>query len=92
MKIEGNTIIFKFTPQNYLNESSGLKCNTVRRFSFYSEIKAFEVFYESWLANNDLIDYKIRIVESETGFFFDRTLTDITEYEGLFIFSWRHEQ
>ena len=91
MKIEGNTIIFKSTPDNYSKELRGVKCNTVRRFVFYSEIKSFELFYEAWLANNDLIDFKICIIDTHTRGQFFRTITDISEYDGMFIFSWRYE-
>lgn len=87
MKIEGNTIIFKSTPENYHKEYMGLKSCTIRRISLWSEMKNIEEF-----AENLPVGSKIRIVNTVTLNYFERTLTDISQFEGLWVFSWGTEQ
>lgn len=94
MKIEGNTVIFKSDPRHYYDECSGRKCNTVRRFSVWSEMKEFEKFRLDFDAEKP--NKKIRIINSmlKTPLqeSFTRTITDISQFEGYWIISWRHEQ
>jgi len=92
MKIEGDTITFKSTPDNYYNEFHGFKCNTVRRIKIPEEVKAFREFRRHLTVNS-----KVQIIETVPGDFkFIRTITNITRFEGcagddagIWIISWR---
>lgn len=94
IQIKGNTIIFKSVHENYYKERSGLKPNTIRRFDTSAELGLVELFYEEWWSN--AFPKKIQII----GLFrrdyqpvesFTRELTDITMFEGFWIFSWKPE-
>lgn len=89
MKIEGDRIIFKSSPNNYFKERDGQKCNTLRRFSGWEELRDFERF-------KDEVDFNepnktIRIYCDFEGWF-ERTITDITPFEGYYIISWKHKE
>ena len=73
------TIFFKSTPKFYELEESGLKCNTVREFN-YSDKMLFEDA-EPYLES-------ICITNSKTGEKFFKYLTNISEWNGIYIFSW----
>ena len=91
MRIDGDTIVVKSLATNFYREREGKKCNTVRQFRMWSEMKAFEEF---------LMDYdfarpnkKARILLSPDGVeSFERTITDICPFDGYWIISWRHEE
>ena len=90
MEIEGNTIIFKSTPENYYKEFHGFKPNTVRRITETKERARFHYF-----KRNLTPDSKIRITSTclaNKQFFFERYITDITKFEDLYIISWKHEE
>lgn len=88
MKIEGNTIIFRSAPQNYFKERENHKCNTVIRLTQWSEMKAFERFRDEF--NFNAPNKQIRIFCDGEGFF-ERTITDITPFECVYIISWMPE-
>lgn len=91
MRIENNTIIFKSTPENFYKEREGLKPCTIRRLSLWSEMQQFEHFYMSYLVKLHDNIYHIKIINSITHEEFTRTISDITEFEGLWVISWRHQ-
>ena len=73
------TIFFKSNPRFYDLEKSGLKCNTVRELN-WSDKMLFddaEPYIES-----------ICIINSKTGEKFYKALTNISEWSGIYIFSW----
>jgi len=76
MKIIGETIHFNSSPFFYKKELSGNKNNTIRRIPFCD-------FYE---LSKDILF--ICIHSSVHGYYFQRKLTDISYYDGNFIFSW----
>ena len=89
MKIENNTIIFKSAPEYYQKEKSGLKCNTVRQITKPDEYKAFHYFYRYF----DILHNKtIKIINSESGEYFTRRLSDINTFKEFYIFSWGHSK
>jgi hypothetical protein len=88
MKIEGNTIIFKSAPEYYYKEFQGWKPNTIRRFSSIDELNKFN-YFKNHLTNNSKI--RIEHTGNEKELNFTRYITDITQFEGYFIISWRHE-
>ena len=93
MKIEGNTIIFKSTPENYYNEFCGFKSNTVRRICIPEEVKEFIIFKRNLNVNSKVhITTKFNSGDSAE---FERYITDITWFEGynddgsgVWIISW----
>lgn len=89
MKIEGNTIIFKSTPENFYKEKEGIKPCTLRRITLWSEMKYFEMFYNR-VKNRLVEDKTAKIIIScpEKHDFFEAILTDISQFEGLWLFSW----
>lgn len=90
MKIENNIIILKSTPEYFYKEREGLKSCTIRRISLWSEMKEFEEFYKASRAM-PVGELKIKIINSITHEEFTRTISDISEFEGLWVFSWRDE-
>ena len=87
MKIQGSTIIFKSDSENYFKEFHGLKPCTIRRISLWSELKEFESFLNRYNSHDQL--YHIKIINSSTHEEFERIITDITEFEGLWVISWK---
>ena len=87
MKIINNTIIFKSDPVNFYKERESLKPCTIRRISLWSELKDFELFLSRYNLHDQL--YHIKIINSSTHEEFERIITDITEFEGLWIISWK---
>lgn len=75
MKIIGNTLHFKSNPCFYYKELSGLKKNTIRKSNIF-------------LPNEKPKNLKIAIHNSVSGEYFVRQLTDISFYDGWYIFSW----
>ena len=95
MKITETTIEFKSTPDKFYTERSGLKPNTIRRITMWSELKEFEAFYQRYLHNKTVVNpdlYRIKIINTLTKEEFIRVLTDITQFEDLFVFSWNGEE
>ena len=88
MKIEGNTIIFKSTPENFHKEKIGLKPYTARRISLWSELKDFERFFHAWIDKDSYLQQEIKIINTVSGDDFTRKITDITNFDGLWIFAW----
>jgi len=86
MRFEGNTIIFKSNPENFYKEREGLKPYTIRRISFWSELKEVEIFYNSFYKAQTLF---IEIINPITSESFKRIITDISMFEGLYIFAWK---
>jgi hypothetical protein len=93
MEIVNNKIIFKSDRDHYFKERDGLKCNTIRRFSSWQELKAMEEFTKSFKAGgpNKIIRIE-RWCKTEDDIdvfeYFDRIITDITPFEGWFDISW----
>jgi len=88
MKIEKNTIIFKSLPEFFHKEKNGLKCNTVRTIITVNEFKEFVSFKQEF---DKIPNKQIQIINAVTQESFTRRLTDISAFEGHFIFSWEHE-
>ena len=90
MEIEGNTIIFKSTPQNYYKEFHGFKPNTVRRFDDEIELAAF-LYFKNRLTECSKIKITTTFPIGDIAAQFERYITDITKFEDLYIISWKHE-
>jgi len=86
MRIVNDTIELKSTPENYFKERDNLKCNTVRRFDKWSEMREFEQFRMEF--DHKIRNKKIKIL-GYTFEEFERTITDITQFEGYWIISWQ---
>ena len=89
MKIIDNTIIFKSDSKMFSKEREGLKPCTIRRISLWSELKDFEQFLTHYNLHDQL--YHIKIINSSTHEEFERIITDITQFEGLWVISWRNQ-
>ena len=83
------TIHFKSWPANYEKEKDGRKPNTLRSANSWIEHGGPECIDKE--LNPSEYPEMIIIENSETGEFFTRMITDITEFEGWVIISWRHE-
>jgi len=88
MIIENNTIIFKSLPEFFHKEKKGLKCNTVRTIKDKYEFMELVNFIAEF---NLLPRTQIQIINAVTQESFTRRLTDISAFEGHFIFSWEHD-
>jgi hypothetical protein len=77
-------ITFKSIPANFKKEKSGQKPNTLRKD------EPGDPRFIRLRARLPGALY-IRIVNSETGESFTRSITDRTYWEGWWIISWRHE-
>ena len=88
MKIEGDTIVFKSTNDNFCKEKSGIKPYTIRRLSLWSEMMSFEQLYFSW-KYNIWQQPQIKIINTDRNEEFTKTISDISQFEGLWIISWR---
>jgi len=75
------SIAFKSTPSNFEKEKSGVKPNTFRKIK--GENGRFGLLRRGFVE-------RIRIVNSITGDYFERTITDYTEYDDWAIISWKH--
>jgi len=89
MIIRGNTIILKSAGSYFYKERDNQKCNTVRRFSQWEELKAFQEFkniFETKYSPQQIIR-----IDGGTEGFFEREITDISEFDGhgIYIISWR---
>ena len=82
-----NVIIdFKSIPELYEKENLGLKSNTVRRKDDENDLR-FQVL-DGWICAT-IKNLAIRIINSkDTTQFFERAVTDVTKWEGLYIISW----
>ena len=87
MIIRGNMIILQSAGSYYYKERDNQKCNTVRRFSKWEELKAFQEFKEVFETKYSPQQI-IRISGGPEGFF-EREITDISVFEGYYIISWR---
>jgi len=86
MKIINNTIYLKTVGINYFKERDNLKCNTMRRFDNWEELKAFQQFKDEF--ESKYLNEKTIHVSWDTEGFFERKITDISKYEGYYIISW----
>ena len=85
MRIDGNTIYFRSTPDNHEAEKNWTKSNTVR---------FVDIFENGLIKGVDLVH--ITIENTDTSETFTRMLTDYRQYNGsgverglvLYIFSW----
>ena len=104
MRIIDDTIEFKSTPENYFKERDNLKCNTVRRFDKWSEMREFSIFAYQFEHEVNGFGFKvakskkIKISCSGEGIdkgaikgatSFERIITDITQFESYWIISWQ---
>ncbi len=85
-RFQGDTIVFKSNGANYYKERDGHKCNTVRRFEDWHELKDFEAFRDEYNFNKPNKHIKIWF---DTEGYFTRLITDITKWEGYWIISWK---
>jgi hypothetical protein len=76
-------ISFKSVPENFVKERDGLKPNTVRVVA--TNDPRFE-------ALDQRTAKVIEIINTDTGEFFQRMITDISFWDGRFIISWEHAQ
>jgi hypothetical protein len=79
MKIQGNTIFFKSSPEFFNKEIKNIKNNTIRTLDASEEELLNKMIDEIEL---------IGITSTTTGFTFVRTLRDISFYSGIWIFTW----
>ena len=84
MKVKDNLIMFKSIPEMFEKEKDGRKPNTFRRPNNMHEIVQMDVFAREFQKGQKYI----QIENSETGEMFVRRLTDISFYDGFFIYSW----
>ena len=84
MKVKDNLIMFKSIPEMFEKEKDGRKPNTFRRPDNMHEIVQMDVFAREFQKGQKYI----QIENSETGETFVRRLTDISFYDGFFIYSW----
>ena len=78
-------ISFKSTPENYRKEYLGLKSNTVRKLDDPTDIR-FE-YLDQW-DEKTLHNLIIEIRNNKTGECFERRVTDVTIFDGIYIISW----
>lgn len=81
VKLMDDVVQFKSTPENWEKEASGVKPNTMRRFKEKDP-------REDALLNRSA--RTIRIINTESGQSFERSITDATFFDGAWIISWRH--
>jgi hypothetical protein len=70
--------VFKSVPEYWEKERDGRKSNTVRKLAEDDPRRA--------IASGALVV----LINTETGQHFAREVSDVSEYEGLHIISWRH--
>lgn len=81
------TIVFNSDTDNYYNEESGRKSNTVRRIRKGDE--RFKLLNQMCQVNNESF-CKVKIRHSQNLLeFFIRRITNVTYYGGYYIISWR---
>lgn len=86
-------ITFKSLPSHYLKEKSGIKNNTLRKKYLMSltndkRLDILQKFNKNIITELEIeIQLAINLDES-----FIRKVTDVTEYEGFFIITWKHEE
>ena len=84
-----STIQFKSTDFIYHKEETGIKPNTVREIDLSDErflhliCKGYSGFDEGEII--------IKIVNADTGVYFEREVEDITIFKNLMIISWKHK-
>lgn len=91
MRVHDNCIIFKSTLPNYWKELTGRKPNTVREISYPEVSKWGLAVTDDGVLTSDgkfVRTIGIELVDEPTEYF-TRELTDVTVYEGRYIFSWR---
>jgi hypothetical protein len=82
------TIRFKSTQSNWRKEYSGLKPNTLRTFD-QKENDIRQELLDKFIKGN-LNILRIEMDNVDTGESFARMVTDVTEWKGTYIISWRH--
>jgi hypothetical protein len=82
------TIQFKSTPENWIKEYTGLKSNTIRKFTESNDVR--KEILRDWIDNITKI-INIEIYNTTTQEFFTRRITDVTKFEDYFIISWNSE-
>ena len=91
-------VSFKSLPKYYQKEKSGLKNNTVRdSFTLYKDEIRLEDKRYSLLRKfekREIFNLAIEIINvgTEGKESFIRQITDVTEYNGLFIITWKHQE
>ena len=87
MGIDDFKVTFKSTPENWFKEYIGLKCNTVRKFKS-GEYDTRQELLTQFLQQP--YNLWVEIVNTETSARFQRCVTDVTVYEGMYIISWEN--
>ena len=82
------TIQFKSTPINYRKESLGLKRNTVRDLAEDSPENDIRRAILDEFINGELDNLFIKIIKTTTLESFERKVTDVTIFQGIYIISW----
>jgi hypothetical protein len=83
------SITFKSTPENYIKELSGKKCNTCRKKDNPTDSRF--VLLDDF-RHGKINELEIQITNTETGASFTRKITDVTIFEEIYIISWRTEK
>jgi len=78
-------IDFKSTPENYRKEYLGLKRNTVRDLTEDTDIR--KELLDDFISGK-LDNLFIRIIKTSTSESFERKVTDVTIFQGIYIISW----
>lgn len=83
-------IQFKSVDHIYHKERIGLKPNTIREIDLSDD--RFLALISKAYSGFDFGEILIRIVNADTGAFFERNVEDITIYKNLMIISWEHKE
>ena len=86
MEISEDFISFKSAPDFYLKERSGAKSNTIRKLNEI-EIRMLNLWIESRKEHGLPLTIQINLRDSKKAF--RRRISDISEYQGYYVFSWR---
>lgn len=81
-------IDFKSTPENYRKEYLGLKRNTVRDLAEDSSCNDIRREILDEFIIGDLDNLFVRIIKTSTSESFERKVTDVTFFSGVYIISW----
>jgi hypothetical protein len=84
------TVQFKSIDKIYHKERIGLKPNTVREIDL-SDDRFLHLISKAY-SGFDFGEINIKIVNADTGDFFEREVEDITIWKNLMIISWKHKE
>lgn len=86
-------ITFKSLPSYYIKEKSGIKNNTLRKKYLMSLTNDKRLDILQKFNKNIITELEIEIqLATNIDESFIRKVTDVTEYDGFFIITWKHEE